>query len=131
MKYRIILLIIIIISLGQILLSYIANTHAHMHTRAHASTHTRADTHRRRRRRRRHSLTGHRYSVAPSRERPLRLRQCRSLAIQMNTRQHDTISPRFLMFFAYKKMLGRIETRTRDRIYCQTIRIVRDISRDD
>ena len=27
-------------------------------------------------------------------------------------------------------MLGRIETRTRDRIYCQTIRTVRDISRD-
>ena len=26
------------------------------------------------------------------------------------------------MFFAYKKMLGRIETRTRDRIYCQTMR---------
>ena len=28
-------------------------------------------------------------------------------------------------------MLGRIETRTRDRIYCQTIRTVIDISRDD
>ena len=28
-------------------------------------------------------------------------------------------------------MLGRIQTRTRDRIYCQTIRTVRDISRDD
>ena len=36
-----------------------------------------------------------------------------------------------LMFFAYKKKLGRIETRTRDRIYCQTMRTVRDISRDD
>ena len=35
------------------------------------------------------------------------------------------------MFFAYKKLLGRIETRTRDRIYCQTMRTVRDISRDD
>ena len=45
MKYRIIILIIIIISLGQILLSYIANTsctHACQRTRAHAcaSTHT-------------------------------------------------------------------------------------------
>ena len=29
----------------------------------------------------------------------------------------------------YKKM--KIETRTRDRIYCQKIRTVRDISRDD
>ena len=28
-------------------------------------------------------------------------------------------------------MLGRIEIRTRDRIYCQTIRTVRYISRDD
>ena len=28
-------------------------------------------------------------------------------------------------------MLGRTETRIRDRIYCQTIRTVRDISRDD
>ena len=35
------------------------------------------------------------------------------------------------MFFAYKKMLGRTETRTRDRMYCQTIRTVRHISRDD
>ena len=33
------------------------------------------------------------------------------------------------MFFAYKKMLGRTETRTRDRMYCQMIRTVRDISR--
>ena len=36
-----------------------------------------------------------------------------------------------LMFFAYKKMLGRTETRTRDRIHCQTIRTVRYISRDN
>ena len=28
-------------------------------------------------------------------------------------------------------MLGRTETRTRDRMYCETIRTVRDISRDD
>ena len=35
------------------------------------------------------------------------------------------------MFFAYTKILGRIETRTRDRIYCQTIRTVIYISRDD
>ena len=31
-----------------------------------------------------------------------------------------------LMFFAYKKMVGRTETRTHDRIYCQTMRTVRD-----
>ena len=34
------------------------------------------------------------------------------------------------IFFARKK-LGRTETRTRDRMYCQTIRTVRYISRDD
>ena len=28
-------------------------------------------------------------------------------------------------------MLGQTEMRTRDRIYCQTMRTVRDISRDD
>ena len=49
MKYdRIIILIIIIISLGQPLLSYIANpsrTHARTHTRTHARTHARRHTH--------------------------------------------------------------------------------------
>ena len=35
------------------------------------------------------------------------------------------------MFFAYTKILGRTEKRTRARMYCQTIRTVRDISRDD
>ena len=35
------------------------------------------------------------------------------------------------VFFAYKKILGRTETRTRDRICFQMIRPVRDISRDD
>ena len=37
----------------------------------------------------------------------------------------------YVCFSRIKKMLGRIETRPRDRIYCQTIRTVRDISRDD
>ena len=34
-------------------------------------------------------------------------------------------------FFCVYKMLGRTETRTRDRMYCRTIRTVRDISRDN
>ena len=34
-------------------------------------------------------------------------------------------------FFAYKKILGRTETRTRDRMYFGRIRSVRDISRGD
>ena len=48
MKYKIMILIIIIITLGQILSSYIANTsrtHACMHARTHARPHTRAHTH--------------------------------------------------------------------------------------
>ena len=121
MKYRIIILIIIIISLGQIVLSYIANTsrtHActHSHTRAHTPPSPR---------------TGYRYSLAPNLDGPLRWRQCRSLAIQINTRASDPISPRFWMFFAYKKLLRRTETRTCERMYCQTMRTVREISRDD
>ena len=35
------------------------------------------------------------------------------------------------VFSGIKKLLGHTETRTRDRLYCQTIRSVRDISRDD
>ena len=34
-------------------------------------------------------------------------------------------------FSRIKNMLGRTETRTRDRMYCQTIRTARDISRDN
>ena len=72
-KYRIIILIIIIISLGQIFYRIIANT-SRMHTRTCAYTHTRTHTAvaavivRR---------TGYRYySVSPNRDCPLRLRQC-------------------------------------------------------
>ena len=43
MTYRIIIVISIIISLGQILLTYIA--HAHTHTRTHARTHAHTHTH--------------------------------------------------------------------------------------
>ena len=37
----------------------------------------------------------------------------------------------YVCFSRIKKLLGRTETRTRDRMYCQTIGTVRDISRDD
>ena len=87
---------------------------------------TDAHTHRRRRRR-----TGYRYSLTPNRDGPLRWRLCRSLATEINTHAGDPISPRFWMIFAYKRMLGQTETRTRDMMYRQTIRTVRDISRDD
>ena len=141
MKYRIIILIIIIISLGQIcyriLQTHHACTHARMHTRAHARIHARAHTRAHARVRTRvhvhtHSRrTRYRYSVSPNRDGPLRLRQCRSLAIQITPRTGDLIAPIFWMFFAYKTLLGRTETRTRDRMYCQTIGTVRDVSRED
>ena len=54
-----------------------------------------------------------------------------SWVIQINTPAGDPVSPRFCMFFVYKNLLGRNETLTRDRMYCQAIRTVRDISRDD
>ena len=55
---------------------------------------------------------------------------CDTGSIQLTTRVGDAVFAIVLDVFAYKKMLGRIETRTRDRIYCQTLRTVRDISRD-
>ena len=54
-----------------------------------------------------------------------------SLAIEINTGTDGPVSPRFCVFFAYKKMLGQTDMRTRERMYCQTIWTVRDISRDD
>ena len=108
MKYRIIIVIIIIISMGQILLSYIANTsrmHACVHTcvhthactrmRAHASTHPHTQT-----------LLSPPYRLSlfigaqPSR--PARWRQCRSLAIEINTGADGPVSQRFWVFLAYK-----------------------------
>ena len=52
-------------------------------------------------------------------------------SIQLTTRVGDALFAIVLDDFRVYKMLGRIETRTRDRIYCQTIRTDRDISRDD
>ena len=143
MKYRLIFLIIIIISLGRILLSYIANTsctHARMdgrtdaRTRAHAFAHTRTNacTHTP------HTHTPpspYRYSMGLLCQPTVTARSAGdnswSLAIEINTGIGGPVSPRFWVFFAYKKMLGWTDTRTRERMYCQTIWTVRDISRDD
>ena len=43
----------------------------------------------------------------------------------------DSVCTIVWVSFASKKILGRTETRTRDRMYFQTIRSVRDIYRDD
>ena len=52
-------------------------------------------------------------------------------SFQLTTRVGDAVFAMVLDVSAYTNMLGRIETRNLDRIYCQTIRTVRDISRDD
>ena len=51
--------------------------------------------------------------------------------IQINTCAGDPVSPRFWVFFVYKKLLGRIETWTRDRMCFQSIRTAWDTSWDD
>ena len=88
MKYRIIILIIIIISLGQILLSYIAKT-----PRTHAHTPPSPP----------YRLSLFDGSVAPNREGQLCWPQCRSLAIEVNTGAGGPVSLRFWVLFANKK----------------------------
>ena len=41
--------------------------------------------------------------------------------IQINTREGDPVSRLFCVFFAYKKLLDRTETQTRERMYCHSI----------
>ena len=92
-----------------------AHTCTHVHTRAHTCTHVHT---------RAHTCThvhtrAHTQPSPPSpsaaqaiairwrptnRDGPLRLRQCRSLTIQINTRTGDPIHSRFWKFFAYKKI---------------------------
>ena len=98
------MIIIIIISLGQILLSYIAKT-SRTHARMHAM-HARTRTHT-------HAVVAVRLSlidgsVAPNRDVPL-LARCagdhgRCCFIQINAREGDPVSPTFCVFFAYKKI---------------------------
>ena len=136
MKYRIIILIIIISSLGQIFLSCIANTsrthirsctRARTHTRVHTRVRTHARTHLYT-----HRRTGYRYSVAPNRDGPLRLRQCRSLAILINTRSGDQTYPRFWMFFTYNKIARpNWDANSWQDVLSDDTNSYRDISRDD
>ena len=117
-----IILIIIIISLGQILLSYISNTsrthtrtHAHTHTRTHTHTHTRADTTIR--------LSLFDGSMAPDRDgvnAPFHRFGWRSgrCFIQLNTRAGHPVSRGFGYFSGIQKLLGRTDTRTRDVTGC-------------
>ena len=132
MKYWIIILIINIISLGEILLSYIANTsptHTRMHTRANARMNTHACTHT-------HTAVAavHVFAIRWVGRPTVTARSAGDNAghwpLKWNTGTGGPVSSRFWRFFAYKQILGRTETRSRDRMYCQSIRTVRDISRD-
>ena len=122
MKYRIIILIIIIISLDKILSSYIANT-----SRTHACTDVRTHIHDRRC----FGVPNHDAVMVGRTLSDTGETMADQRLIEINRCTGHPISQRFWKFFAYKKMLGRTESRTRDRIYCQTMRTVRDISRDD
>ena len=124
MKYRITILIIIIISLGKILLSYIENTlctractHMYTHTYTCTDTHTHSHT---------HTAEPFRLalcdgSVAPNRDGLFRWRQWASL-LQSNKHMRGRSGfLRFCLFFANKKILGHTVTRTCDRMCFQTI----------
>ena len=119
MKYRIIILIIIITSLGHILLS-IANTSCtHAHTRMRTDTHTAVAF--------RSSLFDG--SVVPNHEGPFRWQKWLSPLHSNKHTRGQPVLPRFCVFLL--KLLGRTETRTRDRMCFQSIRTVWDISQDD
>ena len=128
MKYRILILIIIIISLGEILLSYIANTsrtqalaHARTHALGHVHTQTRAHTHTRT-----HAHT-HPFpfrfdaSVAPTRDEVNALIHGRYLGHSHKHTRWRPDFPKVFDVFRVKTLLGRTETRPRDWMYCQTI----------
>ena len=103
-------------------------THAHMRARAHASSHTCAHT-------AVATATAYRLSLFGGAQPTVTARSACDNAGRWPFKSTHELAIRFTRGFGsfshIKKLLGRTETRTRDRIYCQTIQIVRDISRDD
>ena len=105
-------------------------THTHactrVHTRAHAHARTPAHP---------HTHTHRRRCIAIRFQPTVTARSAGnnsgSLAFEINSGTGGQVSSEIWKFFAYKKLLGRTETRTRDRMYLGRIRYVRDISRDD
>ena len=127
MKYRIIILIIFHYQPGSNIIIVYWKHVTHARTRARARAHTRTHT---------HTAEPFRLalwdgSVAPNRDGPFRWRQWESLFHSNKHTRGRSGFPRFCVLFAYKKLLGRTETRTCDRMCFQTIRTVWDISRDD
>ena len=101
------------------------------HSHAHAHTCTALHTHSHRRRHR----PPHRLSLFGGAQPTVTARSaCDNAGHWPFKSTHELVTRftrGFVSFPRIKKLLARTETRTRDRMYCQTIRIVRDISRDD
>ena len=120
MKYRIIILVIIVISLGQIILSYIANT-SRMQKHTHTPTH-------------RHRRSGFRCSISqwcptmtelrPFSPVPLAINGRSLLHSNKRSRGRLGICDSFGCFSCIEKCLGRTEMRTRDGMCFQSIQTV-------
>ena len=133
MKYRIIVLVIIIISLCQIILSYMANTsRTHAFRRARTHTHTLACTHPPASRRHHRGCRCSMGRCAPNHDedipsfRLFRLTTNGRSVLHSNkqSRVRGGIRNSFGSFSHIKKFLGRTETRTCDRMCFQTIQTV-------
>ena len=131
---RIIILITGVLSLSawvKYFIVYIANTsrtHAHTYTRAHACAHTCTHT-------AAAASPPYRLSLFGGAQPTVTAHSACDNAGHWPFKSTHELATRFTRGFGsfsrIQKLLGRTETRTRDRMYCQTIRIVRDISRDD
>ena len=101
-----------------------ARAHTHAHTRAHTRTHTAVAT-----------SPPYRPSLFGGAQPTVTARSACDNAGRWPVKSTHELATRFTRGFGsfsrIKKLLGRTETRTRYRMYCQTVRIVRDISRDD
>ena len=108
--------------LYRILQTHHARTRAHTHARTHVHTHSR---HR----------PPHRLSLSGGAQPTVTGRSACDNAGRWPFKSTHELATRFTRGFGsfsrIKKLLGRTDTRTRDRMYCQTMRTVRDISRDD
>ena len=129
MKYRITILIIIIISLGKNYhrITHTSRTHACTDVRTRTLAHTHTLTHDRGRSLCRCAQPWLRHGRAHPfrrwRDNGRSATHCNKLPASKSVCTIVWVPPRVI--------LGRTEARTRDRVYCQTIRSVRDIYRDD
>ena len=99
-----------------------ARTHARVHTRAHTRAHTPPSP-------------PYRLSLFGGAKPTVTARSTCDNAGRWPFKSTHKLATQFTRGFGsfarIKKLLGRTETRTRNRMYCQTIPIVRDISQDD